>query len=166
VHAQSALLFYVTFGIAAQLLLLAAVPALKYTAPGPYAIIFALLVHYRFDVPALSHIGLTLLSVTDKIGIYVLSAQLLFAYYPASLLTGLTGLLAGLVYRFSPACQRVFRVPDAVARCCARLAAPLLSSSASQAEARAEGYAPVNVRIRLIVRIYTLVLSSAVLCCH
>ena len=69
---------------------------------GPYAQICACFVLFFYDVPVTYRFRLFGLVFSDKAFTYLIGLQFVFAHFPASLATGATGFLAGLMYR-SPA---------------------------------------------------------------
>ncbi len=88
--------------ISIQMLVLAAYPGfnnpqLTRMAPGPYAHIFALLVHYIAFVPKLSKRRILGAEVSEKTLVYLWGSQLLFARGRESALTGLCGFAGGLL---------------------------------------------------------------------
>mmetsp|Transcript_16798 Transcript_16798/g.50246 ORF Transcript_16798/g.50246 Transcript_16798/m.50246 type:complete len:460 (+) Transcript_16798:199-1578(+) len=82
-------------------------------APGPYFLIYALLVEYWSVIPVLSRFTVFSVQITDKAFTYLLAFQLMFLQGSASFLAALSGILAGLVYR---AVKRSFNI-EASMRC-------------------------------------------------
>jgi hypothetical protein len=104
-------------------------------------VIFGLFVHFRFDIPATSRIRILLFSVTDKVVTYILGLQLLFANYPASLASGVPGIVAGLLFRSSPFIQHWCKPPKFLST----LIRIIFSPPRNQLPAPS-GYAAVQVR--------------------
>ncbi|GAB4823131.1 hypothetical protein N2152v2_010177 [Parachlorella kessleri] len=69
------------------------------SASGPYPIIFASLVPFVLDVPPLHNLQVFGWRATDKSFVYVAALQLLLSAPKKSLVAGLCGLLAGILYR-------------------------------------------------------------------
>lgn len=68
-------------------------------ASGPYGLIFSLLTQYYFEVPSTYRFRIFGFSAGDKLLAYLLSLQLLGTQFPASLVSGLSGIVAGIIYR-------------------------------------------------------------------
>ncbi len=69
------MIFYLTCSTLLQLAALAVIPSLKYTAPGPYAVIFGLFAYYKFDIPASTRVTLLGFEFSDKLVLYALGLQ-------------------------------------------------------------------------------------------
>jgi len=73
-----------------------------HTAPGPYPLIFALLVQYYFEVPATYRFHFLGLNGSNKIILYICAINLLasrFGFNPVLLILAASGFVAGLAYR-------------------------------------------------------------------
>lgn len=97
---------------------------------GPYAIIFACLIQYVFDVPSMTKFKVFGLNVTEKHVVYLLCLQLLLANFPNSLIAGVSGLIAGFFYRSQALHLKTIFFPDRVVEFCIRYLDPIISSSA------------------------------------
>ncbi|KAJ6832582.1 rhomboid-like protein 20 [Iris pallida] len=124
------ILFSVTVSLLFEVLALAYLrdPTLKALASGPYGLIFASFVPFYFDIPVSSRIRIFGVQFTDKSFIYLAGLQLLFSSWKQSLIPGLCGVLAGVLYRLNLFGIRKVKFPDAAASIFSRLFAA--SSSA------------------------------------
>jgi len=122
-------LFFALFSTAMQLSLLLLFPSIKYVASGPYWLIFGLFVQYYVEIPQSARSRILYMWVSDKSILYLLGAQLLMSSYPdlGSLLSGVSGLAGGLLYRLVPLFSR-WRPPNFLTRFCHRFLSPLLAT--------------------------------------
>ncbi|XP_072985549.1 rhomboid-like protein 20 [Typha latifolia] len=84
-------------------------------ASGPYGLIFASFVPFYFDIPVTSRFRILGLNFSNKSFIYVAGLQLLLSSWRRSLLPGICGLLAGLLYRLNAFGIRRIKIPKAIA---------------------------------------------------
>ncbi|KAI9362475.1 hypothetical protein DFJ73DRAFT_812526 [Zopfochytrium polystomum] len=101
-------------------------------AAGPYGLVFAALWQYHRDVPVTVRVRILGFGLSDKVFLYILSAQLLWSSFTASLTAGLCGALAGFAYRASPS-LRSWRFPASLTRFCQTYLEPLLASPPTSA---------------------------------
>ena len=141
----SAALFYMIVSMSLQFGVLVLVPGLKFTSPGPYALIFGLFAHYKLDIPSASRYRFFGIPFTDKIFTYIVGLQVLFADYPSSLVTGICGVIAGLLYRMELV-QRFFKIPTLLSSFFATTLGPILAYLGNDAN-RQQGYAPVSTNV-------------------
>lgn len=137
---SSAIIFNSIISTALQLLALTLLPDNTYSACGPLAIIFGLFAYFRFDVPATTYVRVLGVPINDKFWTYLLGVQLLFADYPSTFFTGLSGIVSGLLYRvfFS----RSLRLPVACVNAFEALSRRL--GLAQDSQAISQGYAPID----------------------
>ncbi|CAG7785520.1 unnamed protein product [Allacma fusca] len=89
-----------------------------YLPSGLYGFLFPLFVNYYLDIPRITMSNFLGMSVTGKTITYLLGLQIA-STSPATVVSALCGIIAGLIYRANLfKVQRVLRVPDVVARCC------------------------------------------------
>ncbi|KAI8812678.1 hypothetical protein BJ742DRAFT_793285 [Cladochytrium replicatum] len=98
------------------------------TVMGPYGFVFAALYQYHKDIPVTYRMRTFGISWSDKAILYILSAQLLTASWPQSLLAGLCGLAAGALYKANFAKMKSWRIPKPIARFAQANIYPLLQS--------------------------------------
>eukprot|EP00897_Mesotaenium_endlicherianum_P000141 jgi/Mesen1/10127/ME000075S09638 len=96
-------------------------------SPGPYALIFALMVPFCFDVPVSTRFTIFSLKLSDKSFVYLAGLQMLLSAGKSSIIPGAAGILAGFLYRSNVLHVRSLKFPDALAESAARLFAPLMS---------------------------------------
>ncbi|KAL0479490.1 hypothetical protein AKO1_007647 [Acrasis kona] len=96
---------------------------------GPYAIIFACLTQYIFDVPSTLKYKIFGLNITEKHVVYLLCIQLLMANLPNSLIAGASGLIAGFFYRSQPLHLKTLFFPESAVLFCVKYINPLIASS-------------------------------------
>ncbi|GJM92813.1 hypothetical protein PR202_ga09315 [Eleusine coracana subsp. coracana] len=76
-------------------------PSLNPLTSGPYGLIFASYVPFFFDIPISMKFRIFGLSLSDKSFVYLAGLQLLFSSGRRSVIPGLSGILAGLLYRLN-----------------------------------------------------------------
>ncbi|CAD6236313.1 unnamed protein product [Miscanthus lutarioriparius] len=76
-------------------------PSLNPLTSGPYGLIFASYVPFFFDIPVSMKFRIFGLSLSDKSFLYLAGLQLLFSSGRRSVVPGLSGILAGLLYRLN-----------------------------------------------------------------
>jgi len=107
-------------------------PSRGHSAPGPYPLIFALLVQYYFEVPATYRFRFLGLTGSNKIAIYLVGLQLLgsrFGLNPVSLILGLSGIIAGLAYRSDVLPLKRVAFPQFLVRFATKYIFPLLQQA-------------------------------------
>lgn len=97
-------------------------------ASGPYALIFASLIHFYFETPKIYHFQiLGSVRLSDKSFAYLLALQLLCSSPPRSLLSGLTAVVSGILYRLPFVKDR--DLPESLTAVCSTYVLPLLGTS-------------------------------------
>eukprot|EP00940_MAST-03C_sp_MAST-3C-sp2_P001066 g1066.t1 len=114
-----------------QLSLLFFMPTLRYLAPGPYAIIFAMFPKYYAYVPKMHPKMMSVFGLffSDKSFCYVLGAQLAMNDGRHSMASALSGLLAGALLVGETSLLQNYTIPKWIGATCERWILPLLSSS-------------------------------------
>eukprot|EP00475_Leptophrys_vorax_P043073 TRINITY_DN8174_c1_g4_i1.p1 TRINITY_DN8174_c1_g4~~TRINITY_DN8174_c1_g4_i1.p1 ORF type:complete len:317 (-),score=-5.31 TRINITY_DN8174_c1_g4_i1:180-1130(-) len=122
--------------------------------PGPLGFLFALFVLYHADVPPTARVTIaSRLHLSDKALPFVGGAQLLCSAGWASLLPGLTGVVAGALYRSNVLGVRKAKVPDPIARFASTWLLPIVAwpsnpsatpSHAQQRRRQQQGHAPAQ----------------------
>ncbi|KAK3162232.1 hypothetical protein QOZ80_1BG0087160 [Eleusine coracana subsp. coracana] len=79
---------------------------------GPYGLIFASYVPFFFDIPISMKFRIFGLSLSDKSFVYLAGLQLLFSSGRRSVIPGLSGILAGLLYRLNTFGIRRLKFPE------------------------------------------------------
>ncbi|KAL1918049.1 uncharacterized protein VTP21DRAFT_3315 [Calcarisporiella thermophila] len=100
----------------------------KYIPAGPYGFIYAALYQYYKLIPETYRFRLFGVPLTDKIYLYVLASQLLISHFPNSVVAGVCGLVAGMLYRADVANVKRWRFPGVLVRFAKRWLEPLLAS--------------------------------------
>eukprot|EP00271_Cylindrocystis_brebissonii_P006778 TRINITY_DN19582_c0_g1_i1.p1 TRINITY_DN19582_c0_g1~~TRINITY_DN19582_c0_g1_i1.p1 ORF type:complete len:206 (-),score=35.53 TRINITY_DN19582_c0_g1_i1:27-644(-) len=108
-------------------------------APGPYGLLFASFVPFMFDIPVSTRFTVFTVPFSDKTFIYLAGIQLLFSSWKQSLIPGISGLLAGFLYRSNFLFVRKLKFPDAFASIVDRLLGTLLAQSLGSAMSAARG---------------------------
>lgn len=85
-------------------------------ASGPYGVLFGLLMAYYLDVPALTPIRVSCVTLSDKSVVYFLSFLLLFSRYPYSFYSGTLSLIPGFLHRARYYPFHTFRIPAWIER--------------------------------------------------
>ncbi|KAJ3246029.1 hypothetical protein HDU78_008036 [Chytriomyces hyalinus] len=98
------------------------------SASGPYGMLFATLLVYAYQVPVTVRIRILGFGISDKIVLYLLASQLLWAQFPRSVTPMIAGLAAGILYRSDDLPFKTFRIPTPIARFCERVFTPILGS--------------------------------------
>jgi len=96
---------------------------------GPYALIFASLLAYSRDIPTLYRFRILGFSFSDKSLIYLLGLQLLLSSWSSSLTAGMTGILAGSLYKSGFLRLHKWRFPHSIRRIGMAIYKPLLGST-------------------------------------
>ncbi|WVZ68477.1 hypothetical protein U9M48_017412 [Paspalum notatum var. saurae] len=81
-------------------------------ASGPYGLIFASYVPFFFDIPISMRFRVFGVSLSDKSFVYLAGLQLFFSSGRHSVVPGLSGILAGLLYRLNTFGIRKLKLPD------------------------------------------------------
>ncbi|KAM3352076.1 hypothetical protein ACQJBY_023762 [Aegilops geniculata] len=76
-------------------------PSFNPLTSGPYGLIFASYVPFFFDIPISTKFRIFGLQLCDKSFVYLAGLQLLFSSGRRSVIPGLSGILAGLLYRLN-----------------------------------------------------------------
>ncbi|KAJ3087485.1 hypothetical protein HK102_010990 [Quaeritorhiza haematococci] len=99
-------------------------------ASGPYGFLFATLYQYYRNVPVVYKFRVLGVTVSDKVFLYLLSAQLLWSSFPSSVAAGLCGLLIGALYHHleDDSALRTWRLPSFLSRFASKYFLPLLAS--------------------------------------
>lgn len=84
---------------------------IKYTASGPYALVFGLFSYFISDIPAWTRYRLFGIPLSFKSGFYIIALQLAFANVPGSIIASICGLAAGILFRAPCMPFRKFRLP-------------------------------------------------------
>ncbi|CDF77424.1 unnamed protein product [Chondrus crispus] len=109
-------------------------------ASGPYALVFANLVHFFFETPKTYHFQLLgALELSDKSFAYLLAIQLACSSPPRSLPSLAAGVIAGLLYRV-PAIRSRADFPDGLISACSTYVLPLLGTGQRGASRTRRGY--------------------------
>jgi len=95
-------------------------------ASGPYALIFALLVQYYYEVPATFRFRLLGLNGSNKIMIYLIALQMIGSRFPGSIILGLSGLIAGLAYRSEALPLKRFTIPQPLIKIATKYLLPII----------------------------------------
>lgn len=103
---------------------------------GPFTFIFALLYNYSRSVPSAYTYKVFGASFNSKSLLYLLSAQLVFASPPNSIVSATCGLLAGILYRSNVLGSRSWRIPKWMQRLGKTYLSPLLESRMPRRSAR------------------------------
>lgn len=103
---------------------------------GPFTFIFALLYNYSRSVPSSYTYRVFGASFNSKSLLYLLSAQLVFASPPNSIVSAVCGILAGMLYRSNVLGSRSWRIPQWVQRLGKTYLSPLLESRMPRRSAR------------------------------
>ncbi|KAF9593756.1 hypothetical protein IFM89_024924 [Coptis chinensis] len=74
-------------------------PSLNMLASGPYGLIFSSFVPFYFDIPISTRFRIFGINFSDKSFVYLAGLQLLFSSWKRSIMPGICGVLAGLLYR-------------------------------------------------------------------
>jgi len=96
---------------------------------GPYAIIFAQIVQYFYDVPSLDPVPFFGVPMNDKIFTYLPALHLIFAQYPTTGYYALCGIVAGLLYRIEFLRLEKLVIPSVLAQFSKKYFLPLLNRS-------------------------------------
>ncbi|KAL9273141.1 Rhomboid-like protein [Drosera capensis] len=122
-------------------------PSVNLITSGPYGLIFSSFVQFYFDIPVSSRVRFFGFRFSDKSFIYVAGLQqLLFSSWKRSILPGVCGILAGLLYRLNIFYVRRIKYPDFVAAFFSWFSLPSsLSTSSAAATRNVLGNSPTYV---------------------
>eukprot|EP00026_Physarum_polycephalum_P013383 Phypoly_transcript_13778.p1 GENE.Phypoly_transcript_13778~~Phypoly_transcript_13778.p1 ORF type:complete len:285 (+),score=28.28 Phypoly_transcript_13778:129-983(+) len=95
-------------------------------ASGPYALIFALIVQYFYEVPATYRFRFLGLNGSNKIMIYLIALQMIGSRFPGSLILGLSGIIAGLAYRSESLPLKRFAIPQPLVKIATKYILPII----------------------------------------
>uniref|UniRef100_A0A0E0HPW2 UBA domain-containing protein n=1 Tax=Oryza nivara TaxID=4536 RepID=A0A0E0HPW2_ORYNI len=104
-------------------------PSLNPLTSGPYGLIFASYIPFFFDIPITTKFRIFGLRLSDKSFIYLSGLQLLFSSGWRSIIPGLSGILAGLLYRLNIFGIRRLKLPDSMTSLRSRFSCPFLNNS-------------------------------------
>eukprot|EP00297_Palpitomonas_bilix_P007100 CAMPEP_0113870826 /NCGR_PEP_ID=MMETSP0780_2-20120614/2299_1 /TAXON_ID=652834 /ORGANISM="Palpitomonas bilix" /LENGTH=389 /DNA_ID=CAMNT_0000856141 /DNA_START=145 /DNA_END=1314 /DNA_ORIENTATION=+ /assembly_acc=CAM_ASM_000599 len=114
------------FSVLAQLGFLVLVRGTPFIAPGMHWLVYAQLVQYYFDIPALERMKFAGLPLSEKSFNYMLGVFLLFSQRMPSVLAGASGILAGVMYRMEFLGLQKWRAPAWLRSMCRSYLLPLL----------------------------------------
>eukprot|EP01103_Thecamoeba_quadrilineata_P006247 TRINITY_DN15976_c0_g1_i1.p1 TRINITY_DN15976_c0_g1~~TRINITY_DN15976_c0_g1_i1.p1 ORF type:complete len:355 (+),score=43.83 TRINITY_DN15976_c0_g1_i1:42-1106(+) len=112
-----------------QLISLVLFPSLNAITSGPYSIIFACFALYYSSVPQMQHFRLFRIKLDDKFFVYILGAQMLFSNGFLSMIGGLCGLAAGIIYCSDVVHIKNFETPAFLNRLSYRFILPHLQTT-------------------------------------
>ncbi|KAL6614311.1 hypothetical protein ACP70R_036581 [Stipagrostis hirtigluma subsp. patula] len=104
-------------------------PSLNPLTSGPYGLIFASYVPFFFDIPISMRFRIFGVSLSDKSFVYLAGLQLLFSAGIHSVIPGLSGILAGLLYRLNTFGIRRLKFPEWATSLFSRLSWPFSNNS-------------------------------------
>ncbi|KAJ1677746.1 hypothetical protein EV182_005526, partial [Spiromyces aspiralis] len=136
-HKYAAFLFvvgWVSKALEVVLVLLLRVPRLNSIVSGPYAILAALIYQFYWVVPPTSTVQVFGLNLTNKLGVYLVAAQLIFARYPYNLVPTVAGVLASMMYSKNIANLRHWRFPAPAVDFINKWIAPYVASAPASAD--------------------------------
>jgi len=90
-------------------------PSINPLTSGPYGLIFASYVPFFFDIPVSMRFRIFRLSLSDKSFVYLAGLQLLCSSGRRSVVPGVSGIIAGLLYRLNTFGIRRLKFPEFVA---------------------------------------------------
>ncbi|CAO2177844.1 unnamed protein product [Urochloa humidicola] len=99
-------------------------PSINPLMSGPYGLIFASYVPFFFDIPISMKFRISGLSLSDKSFVYLAGLQLLFSSGRRSIVPGVSGILAGLLYRLNTFGIRRLKFPEFATSLFSRLSWP------------------------------------------
>lgn len=125
------IVFSMTVSVLLQILALGYLkdPSFNPLTSGPYGLIFASYVPFFFDIPISTKFRIFGLQLCDKSFIYLAGLQLLFSSGRRSVIPGLSGILAGLLYRLNIFGIRRLKVPEYATSLFSRLSWPFSNNS-------------------------------------
>ncbi|PON39076.1 Ubiquitin-associated domain containing protein [Parasponia andersonii] len=120
------ILFSVTVSLLLEVLALSFLkdPVTNLITSGPYGLIFASFVPFFFDIPVSTRFRVFGIHFSDKSFIYLAGLQLLLSAWKRSILPGVCGIVAGLLYRLNIFHIRKAKFPEFVTSLFSRLAWP------------------------------------------
>ncbi|KAF9595775.1 hypothetical protein IFM89_004177 [Coptis chinensis] len=108
-------------------------PSLNMLASGSYGLIFSSFVPFYFDIPVSTRFHIFGINFSDKSFVYLAGLQLLFSSWKRSILPGICGVLAGLLYRSNIFGIHRIKFPEFVSSLFSRLSWPTLGGSSPSA---------------------------------
>lgn len=107
--------------------------------PGLFGVLFAMLVKYFWDVPASDAVTFLGFPISAKIFIYSIALQMLLAN-KESLLAGICGMVAGIIYRFNVfRVQQWLKLPESLTSAVSRAFGNMFTSGNPPSQAYAMG---------------------------
>ncbi|SAM00335.1 hypothetical protein [Absidia glauca] len=104
----------------------------RFTANGPYALLFAILYQYHMIVPSTYQIPVAAnITMTDQFYVYAAAIQLLLSRFPSSILPCHFGVLIGAVYHSNLGNIRRWRFPGQLRSVFSRYLLPILGTTSS-----------------------------------
>lgn len=103
-------------------------PSINPLTSGLYGLIFASYVPFFFDIPISMKFRILGLSLSDKSFVYLAGLQLLFSSGRRSVVPGVSGILAGLLYRLNAFGIRRLKFPEFATSFFSRLSWPFSSN--------------------------------------
>ncbi|PVH37913.1 hypothetical protein PAHAL_5G119900 [Panicum hallii] len=103
-------------------------PSINPLTSGPYGLIFASYVPFFFDIPVSMRFRIFGLSLSDKSFVYLAGLQLLCSSGRCSVVPGVSGILAGLLYRLNTFGIRRLKFPEFVTSLFSRVSWPYSSN--------------------------------------
>uniref|UniRef100_A0A453FR81 Peptidase S54 rhomboid domain-containing protein n=1 Tax=Aegilops tauschii subsp. strangulata TaxID=200361 RepID=A0A453FR81_AEGTS len=125
------IVFSMTVSVLLQILALGYLkdPSFNPLTSGPYGLIFASYVPFFFDIPISTKFRIFGLQLCDKSFVYLAGLQLLFSSGRRSVIPGLSGILAGLLYRLNIFGIRRLKVAGYATSLFSRLSWPFSNNS-------------------------------------
>ncbi|KAF8716777.1 hypothetical protein HU200_025869 [Digitaria exilis] len=102
-------------------------PSINPLTSGPYGLLFASYVPFFFDIPVSMRFRIFGLSLSDKSFVYLAGLQLLLSSGRRSVVPGVSGILAGLLYRLNTFGIRRLKFPELATSLFSRLSWPFYS---------------------------------------
>mmetsp|Transcript_1148 Transcript_1148/g.2497 ORF Transcript_1148/g.2497 Transcript_1148/m.2497 type:complete len:331 (+) Transcript_1148:2-994(+) len=119
---------FVTTALSTTLQLVLSVRGISNVAPGPYAIIFAGLVHFFYEVPVSHSFSVCGLKLSDKVLVYIFALQLMWSSYPSTAWAAGCGLISGALYSTDLLPIKRFQFPRWFTNAVRNFCLPLLQS--------------------------------------
>lgn len=108
----------------------------KLITSGPYGLVFSSFVPFFLDIPISTRFRVFGFRFSDKSFIYLAGLQLLLSSWKRSIIPGLCGILAGIVYRMNVCYVRQIKFPGFITSIFSRLSFPSSGSPGSTPAAR------------------------------